>query len=46
MGAVFLNINRNKKSICIDLKSPDGQLIVKKLIKLNSNEHFKNFNHS
>ena len=33
MGAVFLNINRNKKSICIDLKSPEGQLIVKKLIK-------------
>ena len=33
MGAVFLNINRNKKSICIDLKTQDGQLIVKKLIK-------------
>ena len=33
MGAVFLNINRNKKSICIDLKTQDGQLIIKKLIK-------------
>ena len=33
MGAVFLNINRNKKSICIDLKTQDCQLIIKKLIK-------------
>ena len=33
MGAVFLNINRNKKSICINLKSQGGQLIINKLIK-------------
>jgi len=34
MGAVFLNINRNKKSICIDLKSAEGRLIIYKLIKI------------
>ena len=33
MAAVFLNINRNKKSISIDLKSADGRLIIYKLIK-------------
>ena len=33
MAAVFLNINRNKKSICVDLKSPEGRLILYKLIK-------------
>ena len=33
MGAVFLNINRNKKSICINLKSQEGQLVINKLIK-------------
>jgi len=33
MSAVFLNINRNKKSVCVDLKSKDGQLIINKLIK-------------
>ena len=33
MAAVFLNINRNKKSISIDLKSSDGRLIIYKLIK-------------
>ena len=33
MGAVFLNINRNKKSICINLKSQEGQLIINKLNK-------------
>jgi len=33
MAAVFLNINRNKKSLSIDLKSPDGRLIIYKLIK-------------
>ena len=34
MGAVFLNINRNKKSVCIDLKSPEGRFIIYKLIKI------------
>tara|TARA_B100000902_G_scaffold398957_1_gene467689 strand:- start:3134 stop:4339 length:1206 start_codon:yes stop_codon:yes gene_type:complete len=34
MGAVFLNINRNKKSVCIDLKSSEGRLIMYKLIKV------------
>tara|TARA_B100000530_G_scaffold215931_1_gene138564 strand:- start:158 stop:1363 length:1206 start_codon:yes stop_codon:yes gene_type:complete len=34
MGAVFLNINRNKKSVCIDLKSSEGRLIIYKLIKV------------
>jgi len=33
MAAVFLNINRNKKSISVDLKSEDGRLIIYKLIK-------------
>ena len=33
MAAVFLNINRNKKSISVDLKSADGRLIIYKLIK-------------
>ena len=34
MGAVFLNINRNKKSVCIDLKSPEGRSIIYKLVKV------------
>ena len=33
MAAVFLNINRNKKSISVDLKSADGRLIIYELIK-------------
>ena len=33
MAAVYLSINRNKKSISIDLKSQEGQSIIKKLIK-------------
>ena len=33
MAAVFLNINRNKKSISVDLKTPEGRLIIYKLIK-------------
>ena len=33
MAAVYLSINRNKKSISIDLKSQKGQSIIKKLIK-------------
>ena len=33
MAAVYLSINRNKKSISVDLKSQEGQSIIKKLIK-------------
>ncbi|MDB9915781.1 CoA transferase [Alphaproteobacteria bacterium] len=33
MAAVYLSINRNKKSICIDIKSQEGQSIINKLIK-------------
>ena len=33
MAAVFLNINRDKKSISVDLKTPEGRLIIYKLIK-------------
>ncbi len=32
MGAVFLNLNRNKKSISIDLKKNEGKKIIYKLI--------------
>ena len=32
MGAVFLNLNRNKKSISIDLKKDEGKKIIFKLI--------------
>jgi crotonobetainyl-CoA:carnitine CoA-transferase CaiB-like acyl-CoA transferase len=31
MAASFLNLNRNKRSIAIDLKSPDGVALVKRL---------------
>lgn len=30
-GAVFISVNRNKRSIALDLKSPDGQRIVHRL---------------
>ena len=33
MGAVFLNLNRNKKSVSIDLKTLKGKEIIFKLIK-------------
>ncbi len=32
MGAGFMNANRNKRSIAIDLKAPDGRAIVEKLV--------------
>ncbi len=32
MGAVFLNANRAKRSISIDLKQPDGQAVMQRLI--------------
>lgn len=32
ISAFFIQVNRNKKSICIDLKSPKGLEIIKKLI--------------
>lgn len=31
IGAVFLSVNRNKRSLAIDLKSEDGQAILRKL---------------
>ena len=33
MGAVFLNLNRNKKSVSVNLKTPKGKEIIFKLIK-------------
>lgn len=33
MGAYFLTLNRNKESICIDLKSPEGYVIFIDLVK-------------
>ena len=31
MGAIYLNANRNKRSICLDLKQPDGRATLLKL---------------
>ncbi len=33
MGAGFLNCNRNKRSLCVDLKTSDGQEILTRLIE-------------
>ncbi|HEY1796672.1 MAG TPA: CaiB/BaiF CoA-transferase family protein [Stellaceae bacterium] len=33
LAASFLNNNRNKRSICIDLKAPEGVTLVKRLCK-------------
>ena len=30
-GAVFLSVNRNKRSIAVDLKTPDGQQVFRRL---------------
>jgi len=32
MGAYFLTLNRNKKSICLDLKSDDGRAVFRDLV--------------
>jgi formyl-CoA transferase len=32
MSSIFLAINRNKRSLCIDLKSPDGVAVIKRLL--------------
>ena len=33
VSAAYLNNNRNKKSVCVDLKTDDGKKILKELIK-------------
>ena len=32
MSSIFLSINRNKRSLCIDLKSAEGVAVIKKLL--------------
>jgi crotonobetainyl-CoA:carnitine CoA-transferase CaiB-like acyl-CoA transferase len=32
-GALFLQVNRNKRSLAIDVKSPEGQEIIKRLVR-------------
>ncbi|MDC0987638.1 CoA transferase, partial [Alphaproteobacteria bacterium] len=33
MSGKFMNFNRNKRSICLNLKHPDGAAAIKKLIQ-------------
>ena len=33
MSSIFLAINRNKRSLCVDLKAPEGLAILQELIK-------------
>jgi crotonobetainyl-CoA:carnitine CoA-transferase CaiB-like acyl-CoA transferase len=42
MSSYYLSINRNKKSIAVDLKSHDGQEILRKLV-MESDVLFENF---
>jgi crotonobetainyl-CoA:carnitine CoA-transferase CaiB-like acyl-CoA transferase len=32
MGAIFLNINRNKRSLALDLKRPEGAAVLRRLV--------------
>ncbi len=33
MSAIFMNLNHNKRSIVLDLKTPEGQDVLKRLVK-------------